>query len=98
MNLIKELDYSPGQIANKVIAKNDSGMVILMALDKDMAIATHTAHAIAVVQILEGVCVFTINGEERLLNAGDYLVMQPETQHSLRAPQRFKMLLTKLNA
>ena len=59
--------------------------------------ATHTAPAVAVVQILEGVCAFTINGEERMLNAGDWLVMQPGTPHSLRAPERFKMMLTKLN-
>lgn len=98
MNLIDELNYTPGKIANKVIAKNDSGMVVMMAFDKDAALATHTAPAVAVVQILEGVCAFTINGEERMLNAGDYLVMQPGTPHSLRAPQRFKMLLTKLNA
>lgn len=98
MKLLEELDYVSGQIAKKVIANNDSGMVILMAFDKDAALATHTAPAVAVVQILEGVCAFTINGEERMLSAGDYLVMQPDTQHSLRAPQRFKMLLTKLNA
>ena len=98
MTLLNELDYSPGQIVKKVIAKNDSGMVIMMAFDEDAAIATHTAPAVAVVQILEGVCAFTVNGEERMLNAGDYLVMQPEIPHSLRAPQRFKMLLTKLNA
>ncbi|MEZ3519467.1 MAG: cupin domain-containing protein [Muribaculaceae bacterium] len=59
---------------------------------------THTAPAVAVVQILEGVCAFTINGEERMLQAGDCLVMQPGTPHSLRAPERFKMLLTRLNA
>lgn len=98
MNIKDVLEYTPGQIANKVIAKNDSGMVILMAFDKDAALSTHTAPAVAVVQILEGVCTFTINGEERLLNAGDWLVMQPGTPHSLRAPERFKMLLTKLNA
>ena len=97
MNLINELNYSPGQIVNKVIAKNDSGMVVMMAFDKDAALATHTAPAVAAVQILEGVCAFTINGEERMLKAGDYLVMQPGTPHSLRAPQQFKMLLTKLN-
>ena len=98
MNLINELNYSPGQIAKKVIASNDSGMVVMMAFDKDAALATHTAPAVAVVQILEGVCAFTINGTERMLNAGDCFVMQPGTPHSLRAPQRFKMLLTKLNS
>lgn len=97
MNIRDELEYCPAQIAKKIIARTDSGMVILMAFDKDAALATHTAPAVAVVQILEGVCAFTINGEERMLNAGDWLVMQPGTPHSLRAPERFKMMLTKLN-
>jgi len=97
MKIKDELEYVPGQIVNKVIAKNTSGMVIMMAFDKDAAIATHTAPAVAVVQILEGVCAFTINGKEHMLEAGDYLVMQPGTPHSLRAPEQFKMLLTKLN-
>lgn len=98
MKLIDQLDYTPGQVVNKVVAKNDSGMVILMAFDKGAAIPEHTAPAVAVVQILEGVCAFTIDGTERMLAAGDYLVMQPGTPHSLRAPERFKMLLTKLFA
>ena len=97
MNIRDELEYCPGQIAKKIIARTDCGMVILMAFDKDAALATHTAPAVAVVQILEGVCAFTINGEERMLNADDWLVMQPGTPHSLRAPERFKMMLTKLN-
>lgn len=98
MKIKDKLEYAPGQIANKVIARNASGMVVMMAFDKDAALATHTAPAVAVVQILEGVCAFTINGEERMPQAGDYIVMQPGTPHSLRAPERFKMLLTKLNA
>lgn len=98
MKIIEELEYADGQIANRIIAKNQSGIVILMAFDKGAALATHSAPAVAVVQILEGVCAFTIDGDERLLGAGDYLVMQPGTLHSLRAPERFKMLLTKLNA
>ena len=98
MKIKDELEYVPGQIVNKIIARNASGMVVMMAFDKDTSLATHTAPAVAVVQILEGLCAFTINGEERLLSAGDYLVMQPDTLHSLRAPERFKMLLTKLNA
>ena len=98
MRIKDELEYVPGQIVNKVIAGNASGMVILMAFDKNAALATHTAPAVTVVQILEGECAFTIDGEERMIQAGDYLLMQPGTPHSLRAPERFKMLLTKLNA
>lgn len=98
MKLKDELDYAAGQVAHKVIAKNDSGVVILMAFDINAKIDTHIAPAVAIVQILEGTCLFTLDGKELTLKAGDYLVMQPETPHSLRAPERFKMLLTKLNA
>lgn len=97
MRLIDELGYTPGTVARKIIAKNNSGIVILMAFDKDAEIGTHTAPAVALVQILEGTCAFTIDGKEQLLHTGDYLVMEPDTVHSLRAPERFKMLLTKLN-
>lgn len=98
MKLIDQLDYEEGQVARKIITKNDSGIVFLMAFDINAEIGTHTAPAIAMVQILEGTCLFTLEGKELTLKAGDYLVMQPGTQHSLRAPERFKMLLTKLNA
>lgn len=98
MKLTDVISYTPGEIVHKVVAKNDSGLSILMAFDKNTAIATHTASAIAIVQIIEGTCAFTIQGTEQILNAGDYLVMQPNTPHSLRAPEQFKMLLTKLNA
>lgn len=96
--LIDELDYVDGMVVNKVMAKNESGMVVMMAFDHDTEIGTHAANAIAIVQIIEGTCAFTLDGEEHLLTQGDYLVMKPGTPHSLRAPERFKMLLTKLNA
>lgn len=98
MKLKDQLDYVAGEVAHKVVAKNDSGIVILMAFDIDTTIATHTAPAVAVVQIIEGTCLFTLEDKELTLHQGDYLVMQPGTPHSLRAPERFKMLLTKLNA
>lgn len=98
LKLKEELGYEEGKVAHKVIAKSPSGIVILMTFDKDTYIDTHSAPAVALVQILEGVCAFTLQGEEMMLKEGDYLVMEPGMEHSLRAPERFKMLLTKLNA
>lgn len=98
MKLKDQLDYVSGEVAHKVIAKNDSGLVILMAFDTNAEIATHVAPAVAVVQIIEGTCLFTLEGKELTLKEGDFLVMQPGTPHSLRAPEKFKMVLTKLNA
>lgn len=98
MKLADKIEYADGQIAKEEIARTDSGSSVLMAFDKGVALGTHSSPAIAIVQILEGTCSFTVNGVNQTLNAGDYIVMQPGTPHSLGAVERFKMLLTRLNA
>ena len=98
MKLADQIEYVDGQIAKAVIAQTNSGSSILMAFDKGVALGTHSTPAIAIVQILEGLCSFTVNGVNQTLQVGDYIVMQPDTPHSLGATERFKMLLTKLNA
>lgn len=98
MKLNETICYTPGGIANKVILRNSSGMIVLLAVDKGAEIATHSAHANVLVQILEGACDFTVDGETRRLNTGDFLTMDPDTPHSLNAPESFKALVTKINA
>lgn len=95
--LSSKVDYVAGQIAKEVIISNDSGIVIEMAFDKGCELPTHVAQADVLVQILEGEMDFTIEGEVHHLKAGQFITMKPNTHHSLKAVERFKMLLTKLN-
>lgn len=67
-----------------------------MAFDRDTALGTHSAPADAMVQILEGSCLFTLGDTVHTLHAGDAIVMTPGQMHSLSAPESFKMLLTLL--
>lgn len=96
MKLTDEVHYTPQGVASKVIVENSSGMAIEMALEKGASIGTHTAEADVLVQILEGVCEFTIEGTVHRLEAGDFITIPPATRHSLFAPERFKVLVTKL--
>lgn len=98
MTLTSLLEYHPGQIVNRVLMHNESGLVVMMAFDKDTHLDTHSAAADVMVQILEGTCEFTLLDTPHILRAGDAITMHPGDLHSLRAPERFKMLLTKLNA
>lgn len=98
MKLTDSIDYNPGGVAKKMIMSNNSGMVILMAFDKGASIPTHSANADVMVQMVEGECEFTVGNETRLMRAGDFLMMSPGMLHSLHAPERFKVLVTKLNA
>lgn len=96
MKLKDIVEYQAGKIANEVVAKSDHGMIVVMAFDKGVELGTHTAPAVAVVQILEGVCEFTLESKLLTLHEGEYVVMAAGAPHSLRAPERFKMSLTKL--
>lgn len=96
MKLTDIVEYQSGKIARQLVAESEHGMMAVMAFDKGVELGTHTAPAVVVVQILEGVCEFTLDGELQRLSTGESVVMKPGTPHSLRAPERFKMLLTKL--
>ena len=69
-----------------------------MAFDKGCELPTHVAQADVLVQILEGEMDFTIEWQVHHLHAGEFITMKPNTDHSLKDTDRFKMLLTKLNS
>lgn len=97
MKLKELIDYTPKGVTDKTVINNESGMAMILAVDKGAAIATHSAHADVIVQIIEGVCDFTVAGETHRLTTGEYIVMKPDTPHSLNAPESFKALVTKFN-
>ena len=98
MNIDNQIVYAPGEIVTEKLVGNHSGVVIVLALDKGTEIPTHTAHADVMAMCLEGEIEFVIDGHARLLHTHDYVVMKPDTEHSLRALQRSKLMVVKENA
>ena len=93
-----KISYADGSITKDIIMHNHSGISILMAVDKGLEIPTHTANADILVQIIEGSMEFTLGKEVLEMKEGDTLVMTPGIEHSLKATERFKVLVTKFNA
>lgn len=96
MTLTSQVDYQEGQIAKKLLTTYNDSVILLMAFDKGMKLDTHAAPSVAMVQVLEGTCHFTYVGEERVMKKGDFILMEPGALHSLRAEERFKVMLVKL--
>lgn len=97
MKLREQLNYVPGDIARKILMQNASGVMVMMAVDKGKVIPSHTAAADVLVNVIEGECEFTLEGQTIVMTEGDFLTMKSGQQHSLRAPERFKVVVTKLN-
>lgn len=99
MKLKDLIDFKAGERAVKVIVDNpEHGAGLVMALDKGVSIPEHSTNANVLVQVLEGTCEFTLEGEKNVLNEGDFILLSPGAKHSLYAPEPFKVLVTKINA
>jgi quercetin dioxygenase-like cupin family protein len=88
--------YQEGAIVSRVLVKQPAGSVTLFAFDAAQELSEHTAPFDALVQVLDGEAEVTIGGEPHLLHAGEVVLMPANVPHALRAPTRFRMLLTML--
>jgi len=69
--------------------------VTLMHFAAGQELSEHTSTARALVQVLTGVCDFTLNGETRRLRTGDLLHLPPKLPHAVRAVEDMALLLTQ---
>lgn len=89
-----ETRYVPNGIASRVVAAEGDTRLVLFGFDAGAELTEHTTTRRALVQILSGVCEFSLAGTPHLVRAGDILHLPPNLPHALRAVEKFSMLLT----
>lgn len=93
MNLRSLVDYGPGAIVSRTLAKSAAGTLTAFAFDEGQELSEHTAPFDAFVQVLEGEAMLTVGGEPVRAVAGELVLMPANVPHAVRATGRFKMLL-----
>ncbi len=89
-------DYQEGSIVSRIVLKQETGNVTFFAFDMGQELSEHTAPFDALVQVLEGRAEIIIAGKSHQLQAGEMIIMPANRPHALKAPERFKMLLTMI--
>ncbi len=97
-NLANLIDYSDDSVVSKTILDKKAGTITLFAFDAGQGLSEHQAPFDAVVQVLDGTGVFTIGGKPIEAVAGEILIMPADIPHSVKANQKFKMLLTMIRS
>ena len=87
------IDYAEGSVVSKILLKNSAGNLTLFAFDAGQELSEHTAPYDAVVQIVDGEGVLTIDGKRVVAATGNMVLMPANIPHAVFAEQRFKMLL-----
>jgi len=98
VNVASLVEYAPESIVSRQLVKNDAGTVTLFAFDKGQSLSEHTTPFDALVQVIDGQAELIIGGTSVPTAAGQMTIMPAKVPHAVRAPGRFKMLLTMLKA
>jgi quercetin dioxygenase-like cupin family protein len=98
VDLAPMVEYATGSIVSRTLAEGQAGTLTLFAFDAGQALSEHTAPFDAFILVLDGRAELTIGGQRVQAGAGQVVLMPAGVPHALRAPQRFKMLLTMFKA
>ncbi len=96
--MVSLVDYQDGSVVSKEVIKKEKGSVSLFAFDKGQGLSEHTAPFDALVYIFDGKAEISIAGRQYSLKAGETIIMPANKPHSLKAIDRFKMLLAMIKA
>jgi quercetin dioxygenase-like cupin family protein len=88
------LDYAPGAVVSRALAKANGGSVTLFSFDTGQELSEHTAPFDALVEVLDGEVELVIGGQTVAARAGETVLMPANVPHAVRARTRFKMVLT----
>ncbi len=89
-----KINYSSEGIVSKQIIKKPGGNITLFAFDRGQELSEHSAPFDALVQILEGKGEIIIDGRSFITAAGESIILPAGHPHAVKAPEKFKMLLT----
>jgi len=90
--------YHEGSVVSRTIIDRETGTVTLFAFDRGQGLSEHTTPYDALVHLLEGEAEIIISGESVHLNEGKMIIMPANEPHSLKAVERFKMVLTMIKS
>jgi quercetin dioxygenase-like cupin family protein len=92
--IVKIIEYMPNAIVSKTITKKLTGNITVMSFDSGEELAEKTSPFDNFVQIIDGSSEITINKKVHLLQLGEGIIIPAHASSSIKANQRFKMLLT----
>jgi len=92
-NLAELVEYSKDSIVSKTLLDKPVGNLTVFAFDQGQRLSEHTSPYDATVQVLNGTALITIAGKEIEVATGEIIVMPCNVPHSVKANEKFKMLL-----
>ena len=92
------VSYQSGSVVSRTLIDRKIGTITLFAFDAEQGLSEHTAPFDAFAQIVDGVAEVTIGGKVQRVASGEFIIMPANIPHSLKAVEKFKMMLVMIKA
>lgn len=90
--------YSSGSVVSRTLIDRKIGTITLFSFDAEQGLSEHTVPYDAFVQIIDGIADVTIDGKVQRVSSGEFIIMPANIPHSLKAVEKFKMMLVMIRA
>ncbi|MFN8278886.1 MAG: cupin domain-containing protein [Saprospiraceae bacterium] len=94
----ENIAYADGSVVSKMVIKKPTGNITLFAFDKDEGLSEHSSPHDVLIQILDGIAEITIAGNPQIIHKGECIIFPSNVPHSLKAKEKFKMMLTMIKS
>lgn len=92
------LSYQSGSVVSRTLIDRKIGTITLFSFDAGQGLSEHTVPFDAFVQIIDGAAEVTIDGKVQKVASGEFIIMPANIPHSLKAVEKFKMMLVMIRA
>jgi quercetin dioxygenase-like cupin family protein len=92
--LRERIEYPTEGVLSKVLLKDNNCQYTLFCMAADTNISEHTSTRNAVINVIEGRGILTLEGEDIQLEPGIFVFMKANAPHALKAEQNLAFLLT----
>ncbi len=86
-NLFNEATFTDNGIVTKVLSETESTKHVLFCMKEDTELSEHTSTSEAVVTVISGKGLFTLEGEEIQMVPGIFIPMEPNAKHAIKAEE-----------
>jgi len=90
--------YQEGSVVSRTLIDKKVGTLTLFAFGAGQGLSEHTAPYDATIQVIDGEAEVIIEGTGYPVKTGQMIIMPANRPHSIRANERFKMLLIMIRA
>jgi len=96
--LLDLVGYQEGAVVSRTIIDKKTGTVTLFAFDGGQSLSEHTAPYDASLCALDGAAEIVVSGKPFRVQAGEVVILPANEPHSVRAVEKFKMLLIMIRS